>query len=95
MMPGQNLQKLNKEELNELRMSVRKIYFEDDGFTPDQMREYITDRECDKLIDSLLPETIEQCREQGIARGFISRKKFFLPTRILGLNGLMIMKEDK
>lgn len=94
-MPGQNLQKLNREELNELRMCVRKIYFEDEGFTADQLREYITDRECDKLIDSLLPSTVEKCREQGVARGFVNRKKFFLPTSIIGLNGKMITKEDK
>ncbi len=93
-MPGQNLQKLSKEELEQLRTCVRKIYFADSGFTAERMREVFDDRECDKLIDSLLPDTVEKLRAQGIKSGFISRKKFFLPAGIYGLNGKMITRED-
>ncbi len=93
-MPGENLQKLNKEELAELRICVRKIYFADKGFTPERIREVFTDRECDKLIDSLLPSTVEKIREQGIESKFVSKKKFFLPTGIYGLNGKQITRED-
>ena len=92
-MPGENLQKLSKEELDQLRMIVRRVYFKDQGMTDEQMRECVDDRECDKLIDSLLPSTVEKLREQGLARGFISKKKFFLPTGIVGMNGKMIHRE--
>lgn len=93
-MPGENLQKLSKEELDELRDIVRKVYFMDEGFTLEQMRELATDRECDKLIDSLLPETVEKCREIGVARGFISKKKFFLPSPIVTAMGKAFQRED-
>ena len=92
-MPGQNLHKLNKAELEELRACVRKIYFAD--FSPEQVKQLATDREVDKLIDSLLPSTVEKCREQGMARGFISKKRFFLPSKILTQNGKPIMREDR
>ena len=86
-MPGENLQKLSKEELGQLRTIVRQLYFKDEGFTDQQMKDHISDYECDKLIDSLLPNTVEKCREQGMARNFISRKKFFMPSKILAANG--------
>lgn len=92
-MPGENLHKLSVEELEELRKIVRRVYFADQGMTEEQMAEHVDDREVDKLIDSLLPETVEKCREIGIARGFISKKKFFLPTGIVGINGKMIHRE--
>lgn len=93
-MPGENLQKLSKEELDQLRLIVRRVYFADQGMTEEQMKRYVSDRECDKLIDSLLPNTVEQLREQGLARNFISRKKFFMPSKIVGMNGRPIMRED-
>lgn len=92
-MPGENLHKLGKEQLEELRAIVRRVYFKDEGFTDEQMKEHVTDYEVDKLIDSLLPETVEKCRELGIAKGFIAAKKFFLPTGIVGINGKMIYRE--
>lgn len=92
-MPGENLQKLSKEELEELRRIVRVAYFKDQGMTEAQMKEYVDDREVDKLIDSLLPRTVEQLREQGMARGFIARKKFYTPSTIVGSDGRPIMRE--
>lgn len=94
-MPGENLQKLNKSELNQLRNSVRRIYAREEGCSIEAIKEFWTDRECDKLIDSLLPGTIEKVQEMGVARGFLSKKKFFLPSKIVGLNGAAIMREDK
>lgn len=90
-MPGQNLQKLSKEELKELRGIVRKLYFQD---MPEAAKKHLlTNRECDKLIDSLLPETIEKCREQGMAKNFIKKKKFFFQSKILAANGKAILKD--
>lgn len=92
-MPGENLQKFNKEELDEMRMIVRRVYFKDQGYTDEQLREYVDDRECDKLIDSLLPSTVEKLREQGLAQGYIARKKFFMPTKIVDPTGKPFQRE--
>ncbi len=89
-MPGENLQKLNKEELTELRKIIRKIYFKDS--TPEELKIVATDRECDKLIDSLLPSTIDECRKVGLAKSFIRKKKFFIASKILDVNGRAILK---
>lgn len=93
-MPGENLHKLTKAELQQLREIVRKVYAREQGFTVEQTRTFFHDYECDKLIDSLLPSTVEALKEMGESRGFLSDKKFFLPTQIVGLNGRRIMKED-
>ena len=94
-MPGENLQKLNKSELELLRKIVRRVYAVEEGFTVERAEAFFTDRECDKLIDSLLPGTVEKLREMGESRGFLNDKKFFLPTPLVGLNGGSLMKEDK
>ena len=93
-MPGENLHKLNREELDVLRNIVRKVYAQEQGLNIEQVKTFYTDRECDSLIDSLLPSTVEKLKEMGESRGFLSNKKFFLPTKIVGLNGKRIMKED-
>ena len=93
-MPGENLHKLTKAELQQLREIVRKVYAREQGFTVEQTRTFFHDYECDKLIDSLLPSTVEALKEMGESRGFLSDKKFFLPTKIMGLNGKRLMKED-
>ena len=93
-MPGENPHKLSKSELNQLRKIVRRGYAVEAGVDEKRVKEYYTDRECDKLIDSLLPSTVETLREMGESRGFLNDKKFFLPGKILGLNGKAIMKED-
>lgn len=93
-MPGENLQKLSKPELRELRRIVRKVYGEDQGLTPEQAKQALDDRECDKLIDSLLPDTVDKLREAGIRSGFAERKKFFMPSPIVDTNGHAIMKDD-
>jgi len=93
-MPGENLQKLDKSELDVLRNIVRKVYASEQGLTIAQVKEFYTDRECDSLIDSLLPSTVEKLKEMGESRGFLSSKKFFLPTKILAANGKTFMKED-
>jgi hypothetical protein len=92
--PGENLQKLNKSELAQLRGIVRKVYCEEQGMSAEEAKVSWPDRECDKLIDSLLPDTVEKLKEMGESRGFLSHKKFFLPSKIVGLNGKRIMKED-
>jgi len=93
-MPGENLHKLSKSELDQLRGIVRKVYGKEEGLTDAMVKEFLTDRECDKLIDSLLPSTVEKLKEMGESRGFLSEKKFFLPTRIVGINGKPLHKED-
>ena len=93
-MPGENLHKLSKAELQQLRDIVRRVYGREEGLTQAMVEQYLTDYECDKLIDSLLPGTVEKLKEMGEARGFLSQKKFFLPTKIVGLNGKHILKED-
>ena len=93
-MPGENLQKLNKEELRQLRGIVRKVYAAEKGMNAAQIKEYYTDYECDKLIDSLLPGTVEKLKEMGESRGFLAEKKFFIPSKIVMANGKAIMKED-
>ena len=93
-MPGENLHKLSKSELNQLRGIVRKVYAKEEGLTDAQVNEFYTDRECDKLIDSLLPSTVDTLKAMGESRGFLSEKKFFLPAKIVGLNGKQIMRED-
>ena len=93
-MPGENLQKLNKEELRELRQIVRKVYAEEQGASKEAIAYFWTDEECDKLIDSLLPDTVEKLKEMKESRGFLSKKKFFLPSKVVGLNGKAIMRED-
>ena len=93
-MPGENLQKLNKSELAQLRGIVLKVYALEQGMSIEEAKVSWDERECDKLIDSLLPETVEKLKEMGESRGFLANKKFFLPTKIVGLNGKRIMKED-
>lgn len=94
-MPGENLHKLTKAELNQLRDIVRRVYGREEGLTAEQCKAYFTDRECDKLIDSLLPSTVETLKEMGEARGFISKKRFFLPSKIIGQDGKPLMREDR
>ena len=93
-MPGENLQKLNQSELAQLRGIVRKVYAQEQGMKIEEIKEVWTDRECDKLIDSLLPDTVEKLKEMGESRGFLSKKKFFLPSKIVAANGSPILKED-
>ena len=93
-MPGENLHKLKKSELEQLRGIVRKVYGKEEGLTDQMVKEFLTDRECDKLIDSLLPSTVESLKEMGEARGFLADKKFFLPSRIVARNGKAILRED-
>ena len=93
-MPGENLHKLSKSELKQLRAIVRKVYGKEEGLTANQVREFYTDRECDKLIDSLLPGTVEKLKEMGESRGFLSEKKFFMPSAIVGMNGKALIRED-
>ena len=93
-MPGENLHKLNKSELKQLRNIVRKVYAKEQGLTIEQVKHFYDDRECDKLIDSLLPDTVERLKKMGEARGFLSKKKFFMPSKIVGLNGKGIQRED-
>lgn len=93
-MPGQNLQKLSKSELSQLRQIVRRVFGREEGLTEAQCKFAWTDRECDKLIDSLLPSTVERLHEMGEARGFLSKKKFFLPSKIVSMNGKELMRED-
>lgn len=94
-MPGENLQKLKPHELEILRGIVRKVYGLEQGLTGLMVDQFLTDRECDKIIDSLLPATVETLREMGESRGFLDSKKFFLPTRFEGLNGHKITRQDK
>lgn len=93
-MPGENLHKLSKPELEQLRGIVRKVYGKEEGLTDAMVKEFLTDYECDKLIDSLLPSTVEKLKEMGESRGFLSEKKFFMPSRIVAANGKPIMRED-
>lgn len=74
-MPGQNLQKLSRRELRQLRRIVKRVYFK---HIP---KRFHSTREFDKLIDSLLPATIEKLVEAGEAKEYLGRKKFFLPVR--------------
>ena len=94
-MPGENLQKLSKSELKQLRNIVRKVYAREQGLTIQQVKHFYTNRECDKLIDSLLPSTVETLKEMGEARGFLAKKKFFLPSKIVNQNGSAILREDE
>ena len=94
LMPGENLQKLSRAELEQLRGIVRKVYAKEQGLTQEQVDNFYTDRECDALIDSLLPDTVDKLKAMGESRGFLSTKKFFMPTNIVGLNGKKILKED-
>jgi len=94
-MPGENLHKLSRSELDELRGIVRKVYGKEQGLTDEMVKQFLTDYECDKLIDSLLPATVETLKEMGEARGFLTKKRFFLPSRIEGMNGKPIMREDR
>ena len=93
-MPGENLHKLKKNELEQLRGIVRKVYGKEEGLTDAMIKELLTDRECDKLIDSLLPSTVETLKEMGESRGFLAEKKFFMPSRIVAPNGKAILRED-
>jgi hypothetical protein len=94
-MPGENLHKLSKAELKELRRIVRKVYGEEQGLTPDQAKQAFHDRECDALIDSLLPDTVEKLKQIGIESRWVSKKRFFLPSKIVAHNGKPIMREDR
>lgn len=94
-MPGENLQKLSKPELEQLRGIVRRVYGKEEGMTDEQVKQFLDDRECDKLIDSLLPSTVEKLKEMGESRGFISKKRFFLPSKIEDVNGKPLMREDR
>ena len=93
-MPGENLQKLNKSELAQLRGIVFKVYALEQGLSPEEAKASWDERECDKLIDSLLPSTVEKLKEMGESRGFLSKKKFFLPSKIVAANGSPILRED-
>lgn len=93
-MPGENLHKLSKSELQQLRDVVRRVYGREEGLTQAMVEQFLDDRECDKLIDSLLPGTVEKLKEMGESRGFLSQKKFFMPTKIVNQNGSPILKED-
>jgi len=93
-MPGENLHKLNKSELDELRGIVRKVYGKEQGLSDEMVKQFLTDYECDKLIDSLLPSTVEKLKEMGESRGFLAKKRFFLPSRVVAMNGKPIMRED-
>ena len=93
-MPGENLHKLSKSELDQLRGIVRKVYAKEEGLTDEQVEHFYTDYECDKLIDSLLPSTVETLKEMGESRGFLAKKRFFLPSRVVAMNGKPIMRED-
>ena len=93
-MPGENLHKQRKSELEQLRGIVRKVYGKEEGLTDEQVLVFLTDRECDKLIDSLLPATVDVLKTMGEARGFLSEKKFFLPSKIVAPNGKAILRED-
>ena len=94
-MPGQNLQKLSKGELKQLREIVRCVFGREEGLTEKECKFAWPDRECDKLIDSLLPSTIETLHEMGEARGFLRKKRFFLPSKVIGINGKPLMREDR
>ena len=93
-MPGENLHKLSKSELKQLRDIVRRVYGREEGLSEEAVKQFLTDYECDKLIDSLLPRTVERLKQMGESRGFLREKKFFLPTRIVGMNGKQLHKED-
>ena len=93
-MPGENLHKLSKSELKQLRKIVRKVYGREEGLTAAQCKQFLTNRECDKLIDSLLPSTVEKLHEMGESRGFLRSKKFFLASKIVAMNGANLMRED-
>jgi hypothetical protein len=93
-MPRENLHKLSKSELRQLRNIVRKVYAKEQGLNIEQVKHFYTDYECDKLIDSLLPGTVEKLKAMGESRGFLSEKKFFIPTKIEDINGKAILKED-
>lgn len=93
-MPGENLQKLSGGELKQLRLIVRQVYAREAGLTEQQAKDSWTNRECDKLIDSLLPGTVEKLKEMGESRGFLSKKKFFLPSKILNQSGSPFQVED-
>jgi hypothetical protein len=92
--PGENLHKLNKAELKELRRIVRKVYGEEQGLNPAQAKQVFTNRECDSLIDSLLPDTVEKLKQIGIESRWVKKKKFFMPSRIVAMNGKPILRED-
>ena len=94
-MPGENLHKLTKPEIRELRRIVRKVYGEGQGMTPEQAAQAFDDRECDKLIDSLLPGTVEKLKEMGIESNWVSKKRFFLPSKITDQFGKPLMREDR
>jgi hypothetical protein len=94
-MPGENLHKFSKSELKQLRDIVRQVYAREEGMTIEQTKAFFTDYECDKLIDSLLPSTVETLKEMGEARGFLSKKRFFLPSKIVAQNGKPIFREDR
>tara|TARA_B100002019_G_C20839379_1_gene389128 strand:+ start:340 stop:531 length:192 start_codon:yes stop_codon:yes gene_type:complete len=51
--------KLSKEDRNLLRIVVKQVHLK---HFP---KEFITDREADKLIASLLPHTLERIKEVG------------------------------
>ncbi len=51
--------KLSKEDRNLLRIVVKQVHLK---HFP---KEFITDREADKLIASLLPNTLERIKEVG------------------------------
>lgn len=91
-MPGENLHKLTTAELRELRRIVRKVYGEQQGMTREQAEQAFDDRECDKLIDSLLPETVEELHKIGIQSKWVESKQFLKPSIIVGLNGDPILR---
>ena len=54
-----NEHKLSKEDRNLLRIVVKQVHLKH------YPKEFITDREADKLIASLLPHTLERIKEVG------------------------------
>ena len=91
-MPGENLHKLSKSELDQLRNIVRKVYGENEGFTPEQAKQLYTDYECDKLIDSLLPETVEKLQRIGVESKWVESKVFLTPSGIVDVTGKPILR---
>ena len=43
-MPGENLHKLSKSELNQLRGIVRKVYGKEEGLTDEMVKQFLTSR---------------------------------------------------
>ena len=87
------LSRLTRRELRELRAIVRRVYHQElYRENPAAHAELMSDRECDKIIESILPETVEALREKGVKSGFVERKKFFGKSKILDALGQPILR---